>query len=279
MRSTPLLTPDGEVQLVVNVFRDITKERHEEERMHFLGEASTLLAASLDYEATLADLAKLLVPRVADYCIVDALDEDGALASGRDLAPRPGARGAAARGATPLSAGEERGASGLGGAQERRALSRRGRAPGGALPDGGRRGAPRALPRTRSDLVHRRPARGARAAARDDLARHGRVATALRRGRPRARARDRAPSGARDRQRAPLRHRAAVVRAAQHAARLGARRDRLLGSGAPLHPRERGARRDQRAHSRGARREAAGRRDRRAQPRSRAALPPCAGVG
>ena len=79
VRSTPLLTPDGEVQLVVNVFRDITKERHEEERMHFLGEASTLLAASLDYEATLADLAKLLVPRVADYCIVDALDEDGAL--------------------------------------------------------------------------------------------------------------------------------------------------------------------------------------------------------
>ena len=79
VRSTPLLTPDGEVQLVVNVFRDITKERREEERIHFLGEASTLLAASLDYEATLADLAKLLVPRVADYCIVDALDEDGAL--------------------------------------------------------------------------------------------------------------------------------------------------------------------------------------------------------
>jgi PAS domain S-box-containing protein len=79
VRSTPLLTPEGEVQFVVNVFRDITKERRDEERMHFLGEASTLLAASLDYEATLADLAKLLVPRVADYCIVDALDEDGAL--------------------------------------------------------------------------------------------------------------------------------------------------------------------------------------------------------
>ena len=79
VRSTPLLAPDGEVQLVVNVFHDITKERREEERIHFLGEASTLLTSSLDYEATLAELARLLVPRLADYCIVDALGEDGAL--------------------------------------------------------------------------------------------------------------------------------------------------------------------------------------------------------
>ena len=79
VRSTPLLTPDGEVQLIVNVFHDITKERLEEERINFLAESSTLLAASLDYEATLADLAKLLVPRLADYCLVDMLDEDGSM--------------------------------------------------------------------------------------------------------------------------------------------------------------------------------------------------------
>jgi PAS domain S-box-containing protein len=79
VRSTPLLGPEGDVQLVVNVFHDITRERLEEERIHFLAEASTLLASSLDYEATLADLARLLVPRLADYCIVDALDEDGGL--------------------------------------------------------------------------------------------------------------------------------------------------------------------------------------------------------
>ena len=82
-----------------------------------------------------------------------------------------------------------------------------------------------------------------------------------------------------DRQRAPLRHRAAVVRTARHAARLGAGRDRLLGPGPPLHPRQRRARRDQRAHSRGARREAAGRGDRRARARARAALPPRARDG
>ena len=79
LRSTPILTPEGHVQLVINVFRDITEERDAEARLHFLAEAGSLLSASLDYEATLADLAGLLVPRIADYCIVDALDEDGTL--------------------------------------------------------------------------------------------------------------------------------------------------------------------------------------------------------
>ncbi len=79
VRSTPLLQPDGTVQLVVNVFHEITSERAAEERVRFLAETSTLLAASLDYEATLADLAGLLVPRLADYCIVDALDDSGGL--------------------------------------------------------------------------------------------------------------------------------------------------------------------------------------------------------
>jgi PAS domain S-box-containing protein len=78
VRATPILTSDGRVQLVINVFRDITEERDTEARIHFLAEAGTLLSASLDYEATLADLARMLVPRIADYCIVDALD-DGTL--------------------------------------------------------------------------------------------------------------------------------------------------------------------------------------------------------
>ena len=63
---------------MINVFRDITEERVAEGRIRFLAEASTLLALSLDYEATLADLGHLLVPRIADYCIVDAVEEDDA---------------------------------------------------------------------------------------------------------------------------------------------------------------------------------------------------------
>ncbi len=76
LRSTPMLSPEGEVELVINVFQDVTEERTAEERIRFLGEVSTILAASLDVDATLAELARLLVPRVADYCIVDVLGED-----------------------------------------------------------------------------------------------------------------------------------------------------------------------------------------------------------
>ena len=97
VRATPILTPEGHVQLVINVFRDVTEERDAEARLHFLAEAGSLLSASLDYEATLADLAGLLVPRIADYCIVDALDEDGTLRRRlprrRPARPPPASRG------------------------------------------------------------------------------------------------------------------------------------------------------------------------------------------
>lgn len=48
------------------------------ERLEFLAEASNVLAASLDYPTTLATVAHLIVPRMADWCIVHVLDEEGA---------------------------------------------------------------------------------------------------------------------------------------------------------------------------------------------------------
>ena len=79
VHSTPIFSQAGELRLVINVFHDITKERNAQARLRYLAEASTLLSSSLDFEATLADLAHLLVPRVADYCIVDALESDSTL--------------------------------------------------------------------------------------------------------------------------------------------------------------------------------------------------------
>lgn len=46
-------------------------------RLAFLAEASSLLATSLDYATTLRRLARLVVPQVADWCAVHALEEDG----------------------------------------------------------------------------------------------------------------------------------------------------------------------------------------------------------
>jgi GAF domain-containing protein len=45
----------------------------------FLAEASEVLASSLDYRATLASVARLAVPTLADWCAVDVLGEDGSL--------------------------------------------------------------------------------------------------------------------------------------------------------------------------------------------------------
>lgn len=48
-------------------------------RLAFLSEASTLLAASLDLETTLATVAKLAVPALSDWCVVDLLDAEGVI--------------------------------------------------------------------------------------------------------------------------------------------------------------------------------------------------------
>lgn len=47
------------------------------EAMRFLSEASAKLSSSLDYRATLAGVARLAVPQLADWCAVDVLEEDG----------------------------------------------------------------------------------------------------------------------------------------------------------------------------------------------------------
>jgi signal transduction histidine kinase len=46
-------------------------------RTAFLAEATTLLASSLEYEETLARLARLAVPRLADWCSIDMLGDGG----------------------------------------------------------------------------------------------------------------------------------------------------------------------------------------------------------
>ena len=48
-------------------------------RAAFLAEASAVLDASLDLDATLSAFSRLAVPRVADWCAVDVVDENGRL--------------------------------------------------------------------------------------------------------------------------------------------------------------------------------------------------------
>jgi PAS domain S-box-containing protein len=83
---TPLRGTDGSVVGVSGVVIDITDrrrgleaEREAARRSRFMAEAGTLLAASLDYEQVLANIARLAVGELADWASVSLLDEDGAL--------------------------------------------------------------------------------------------------------------------------------------------------------------------------------------------------------
>jgi hypothetical protein len=50
-----------------------------ERRDRFLGEASRILAESLDHQETLRSIARLAVPEIADLCIIDLVREGGTL--------------------------------------------------------------------------------------------------------------------------------------------------------------------------------------------------------
>ena len=51
----------------------------EKERMVFLAQASNVLAESLEYQRTFENLARLIVPRLGEFCIVDRIDDEGGL--------------------------------------------------------------------------------------------------------------------------------------------------------------------------------------------------------
>ncbi|MGE5691182.1 MAG: GAF domain-containing protein [Pseudomonadota bacterium] len=79
VRATPVHGEDGRVEAAINVIHDITERRRAEERLRFVSEAGVALASSLDVESTLAQVARLAVPRIADWCIVYLRDDDGAI--------------------------------------------------------------------------------------------------------------------------------------------------------------------------------------------------------
>jgi PAS domain S-box-containing protein len=77
-KATPLRDDAGEL-LAVTILEDVTEEREARLREQFLTEAGRALASSLDYEETLGRVARLAVPRLADWCAVELPDERGVL--------------------------------------------------------------------------------------------------------------------------------------------------------------------------------------------------------
>ncbi|HEX6288742.1 MAG TPA: PAS domain S-box protein [Herpetosiphonaceae bacterium] len=77
--SSALLDSAGQLVSVLSLIEDVTARLRAEEALRFVAEASALLTSSLEYEETLATLGQLIVPKLADWCTIDILDERGSL--------------------------------------------------------------------------------------------------------------------------------------------------------------------------------------------------------
>lgn len=76
LTSSAVWDTNGQPKYALGIIEDISDRKRIETTQQFLVEASTLLAASLDYEIALESVANLAVPTLADWCIVDVFQED-----------------------------------------------------------------------------------------------------------------------------------------------------------------------------------------------------------
>jgi signal transduction histidine kinase len=70
---------DGASLYYIVQIEDITERKRMENEQKFLAEVGAVLASTLDYEETLGNIAQLAVRDLADFCIVDTLEEAGAV--------------------------------------------------------------------------------------------------------------------------------------------------------------------------------------------------------
>ncbi|HLF26699.1 MAG TPA: PAS domain S-box protein [Anaerolineae bacterium] len=78
-KARPILNEHGQVELAVNIFQDVTPLKRAEQAQRLLAEAGQLLAAALDHETRLAQLAQLVVPVLADWCAINVRAEEGSI--------------------------------------------------------------------------------------------------------------------------------------------------------------------------------------------------------
>jgi PAS domain S-box-containing protein len=67
----------GGKRILTVALRDITDQKHIENEQRFLSEVGAVLASTLDYEDTLENIAHLAIRGLADFCIVDVVEEAG----------------------------------------------------------------------------------------------------------------------------------------------------------------------------------------------------------
>src|SRR5262245_35539052 len=78
-KKVPILDAAGHPLYLLGISEDITERKRIEKEQQFLAEVSVGLSASLEYDQTLANVARLAVQNFADWSAVRVIDEDGQL--------------------------------------------------------------------------------------------------------------------------------------------------------------------------------------------------------
>jgi serine phosphatase RsbU (regulator of sigma subunit)/PAS domain-containing protein len=80
--TAPVRAPEGTLLGRVLYYRDVTQQKLAEKRLRdnerwssFLAEVSTVMSQTLDYRTNLSRLARMVVPILADWCVVHVLEE------------------------------------------------------------------------------------------------------------------------------------------------------------------------------------------------------------
>ncbi len=72
---SPIRNAEGEIVGAAKITRQITDRKRLKGNLKFLSEASKILSSSLNYKTTLANVTKLAVPHIADWCTVELLNK------------------------------------------------------------------------------------------------------------------------------------------------------------------------------------------------------------
>ncbi len=77
--SQAVVNAAGQIELAVTIFHEITTLKRVEVSQGLLAQAGIVLGASLSYETRLKNIARLMVPDLADWCAIDLGTADGPL--------------------------------------------------------------------------------------------------------------------------------------------------------------------------------------------------------
>jgi PAS domain S-box-containing protein len=80
-RAVPISHDDGTIDFWIGTATDIDDRKRIEEAQRFLLDAGAELSRSLDWRAGLSAVARLAVPRIADWCAVHVAEEDGTIST------------------------------------------------------------------------------------------------------------------------------------------------------------------------------------------------------